>query len=130
MAVSVVDSKRNFWLKILSGTIVSVCITLIMILIFALIIRYVGIRDNIIFPINQIIKVFSIFVGAMLSLKRHKEKGLLKGLLIGFAYYILSFVTFSILQGYFSISLSNVYDMFLTTLMGGIIGLIVVHLGK
>lgn len=124
------EKKKNSILKNLGGAVVSVCVTLILILIFALLIRFVGIKDNWIFPINQVIKIISLFLGIFIALKGNKENGLIKGLFLGFAYYILSYVTFSILQGSFSINIGNFYDLILTTLMGGIIGLILVHIGK
>lgn len=125
-----IKSKKNYILKILSGVAVAVSITLMLILLFAVFIRFVGIDDKYIFPINQIIKVISLFVGAFVCLKGNKEKGLIKGLILGFAYYLISYILFAILQGSIAFTMSNFYDLILTTLMGGIIGLIVVHIGK
>lgn len=125
-----VDKKKHIILKLLNGTTIAVSLTLILILLFAVIIRFTGINDRIIFPVNQAIKIISIFVGTIIALKGLKEKGLIKGLFIGFAYYVISYITFSILQSSFVITLSNVFDLLLTTVMGGLIGLIVVHIGK
>lgn len=124
------DEKKNLILSVLSGTIVAISITLILILIFALLIRFFNISDIWIFPVNQIIKVISMFVGAVVFLKKHREKGFLKGILLGVTYYLLSYIVFSILQGGFTLSISNVYDLILTTLMGGLVGIIVVNILK
>lgn len=124
------DEKKNLILSVLSGTIVAISITLILILIFALLIRFLNISDNWIFPVNQVIKVISMFVGAVVFLKKHREKGFLKGILLGVTYYLLSYIVFSILQGGFTLSISNVYDLILTTLMGGLVGIIVVNILK
>lgn len=130
MSESLASTKKNNILKMISGVAVSISLTLILILLFALFIRFVGIDDKFIFPINQVIKVISLFVGVFVVLKGNKEKGLIKGLLLGFAYYLISYILFAILQGGFTLSISSLYDLILTTLMGGIIGLIVVHIGK
>ncbi len=122
--------KKNVWLKMFSGSTVSVSITLILILLFAVLIRFVGVSDNLIFPVNQVIKVISLFLGAFIAFKGNREKGLLKGLILGFAYYIINYLVFSTLQGDFSLTISNLYDLLLTTVMGGLVGLIVVHIGK
>lgn len=124
------DDRKNLLLSILSGTVVAISITLILILIFALVIRFCDINDGCIFPINQIIKVVSMFVGAVVFLKKHQQKGFLKGILMGITYYILSYIIFSILQGRFALSINNLYDFLLTTLMGGLIGIIVVNFMK
>lgn len=130
MNASLKEKKQNGALKLISGVVVGICVTLISILLFAVVIRFVGIDDKFIFPINQVIKVISLFVAMTIALKGNKEKGLYKGLIVGFAYYTLSFVVFAILQGKIAISMSNLYDLLLTTLMGGVVGLIVVHIGK
>jgi putative membrane protein (TIGR04086 family) len=121
---------ENIIVSIIKGAVVSVAVTLVLILAFALIIRFFNVNDNIIFPVNQVIKVVSLFVGVMILTKGNKEKGLLKGVLLGLIYFVLSFALFSILQGDFSFQLSNFYDLILTSLMGGIVGLIAVHIGK
>ncbi len=130
MSSVTLKNNKNNYLKILSGVAVSVSVTLILILLFAVYIRFVGIDDKFIFPINQVIKVISLFLGVFVCLKGNKEKGLIKGLILGFAYYLISYILFAILQGSISFGWSNFYDLILTTLMGGIIGLIVVHIGK
>lgn len=130
MSSGLAGSKKNNVLKMASGIAVSISLTLILILLFALFIRFVGIDDKFIFPINQVIKVISLFVGAFVVFKRGREKGLIKGLILGFAYYLISYILFAILQGGFTFGISNLYDLILTALMGGIIGLIVVHIGK
>ncbi len=130
MNSKLIDKKNNLLVSILKGTLVSVSITLILILLFALIIRFFNIADSWIFPINQIIKVISLFIGINIMLNTNKEKGFLKGLLLGLAYFFISFVIFSILQFSFSFGLNNFFDLILTTLMGGLIGIILVNIKK
>ena len=122
--------KNNLFLSILKGTIVSLSFTLILILLFALIIRFFNVSDNWIFPINQVIKLVSIFAGIITVLKFTNGKGFIKGLLFGFVYFLISFLTFSILQGKISFDSGNFYDLVLTTFMSGLIGIIVVNLKK
>ena len=125
-----VQNKKSSLLAIFSGTIVSIAITLILILIFAVLIRFTNISDKFIFPVNQVIKIISLFIGVSVFLKKDKSKGFLKGVLLGIFYFILSFVVFSFLQGGFSFTLKNLYDLILTSLMGGLIGIIMVNIGR
>ena len=104
-------------ISILNGTIVAISTTLVLILLFALLIRYCNISDNWIFPVNQVIKVISMFVGGVVFLRKHQKNGFLKGLILGFLYYIVSYLVFSILQGSFALNMSNVYDFILTILI-------------
>lgn len=124
------QSSKNSIMAILGGALLSISITLILILVFALFIRYFDISNNWIFPVNQVIKIISLFIGIIVALKKLKNKGLMNGILIAITYFILSYLIFSILQGKFSISLNNLYDFILTMLMGGLIGIIVVNITK
>jgi len=124
------EIKNNLFLNILKGTLVAVSFTLILILIFALLIRFFNISDSWIFPVNQVIKVISLFAGVIASIKMSYEKGFIKGILLGISYYLLSYIIFSILQGTISFEMSNIYDFILTTMMSGLIGIIVVNIKK
>lgn len=125
---SLIKDKKQMLISIFSGTLVAVASTLMMILLFAVLIRFFNISDGWIFPVNQVIKVVSIFLGSLLIFKKSREKGFLKGLLLGFVYYLLSTIVFSVLQGSFSFKLSNLYDLMLTIFIAGIVGIIVVNI--
>lgn len=114
----------------LRGAIIAISISLVLILLFALLIRFFGISDNLIMPINQIIKILSIFFGVFLALKDHAQNGLVKGLIIGVVYTLIAYITFSILSGYFKLSLSLLYDIIFGGIIGGISGIICVNLIK
>ncbi len=122
--------RKNLFLNILKGAVVSISITLVLILIFALFVRFFNVPDGYIFPINQVIKMISIFVGLWIMFKSGREKGFLKGLILGIIYFVLSFLIFSILQKSFSFSLNNFYDLLLTTFMSGLLGIILVNIRK
>ncbi len=127
---AVVKDKKQAIVSLFSGTLLAIASTLIMILLFALMIRYFNISDNAIFPVNQVIKVISLFFGIMVALKKCNKNGFLKGILLGILYYILSTIVFSILQSSFSFKFNNLFDLILTTLIGGIVGIIVVNIKK
>ena len=75
-------------------------------------------------------KYFLIINTKINTINANKQKGFLKGILLGISYYLLSFIIFSILQGTISLQMSNIYDFILTTLMSGLIGIIVVNIKK
>ena len=122
--------RKNILFDVIKGALTAVSITLILILLFAVIVRFLNISDGWIFPINQVIKVISIIFGVLVMLKSNREKGFLKGMFLGATYFILSFFVFSILQGNFAFAMKNLYDFILTTLMGGLIGIILVNIRK
>lgn len=128
MKSAVKNTNKSMGLQILKGSITSVSITLVLILLFALLIRFVNINEGVIMPVNQFIKIVSIFLGVYSALKFHKEKGWVKGMLIGAIYSVLSFVVFSILSSQLSFSMSTLLDILFSGIIGGLSGVIAVNM--
>ena len=130
MNASLSENKRSNIITLLGGTLLSISMTLVLILVFALFIRFFDISNNLIFPINQVIKVISLFFGISMVVRKLNTNGLKNGIILAFTYYIFNYLIFSILQGNFSFGLGNLYDAILTTIIGGLIGIILVNLRK
>lgn len=122
--------KSKLWLRILKGSLVSLALSLVLILIFAFFIKYVAVPEGAIKPVNQIIKGISLLVGTFVALKKSNQMGLISGLLIGLSYTILAFVVFSILDGNFEFSKTLVNDLLFGGIIGGICGVIAVNFKK
>ena len=118
------------WFVILKGTLISLAISLVGILIFAFIIKYIAVPTSAIKPINQVIKGVSLLVGAYISLKKSHKMGLVTGLLIGLFYTILAFLVFSILDGNFEFSKTLVNDLLFGGIIGAICGVIGINLRR
>lgn len=123
-------TKKSGFLQILKGAIFAVSISLVGILLFALLIKFTNLNEKWILPINQVIKIVSIFFGIMLAFNRGTNKGFLKGMLIGFIYTVLAYVVFSILARQFNFTLNSITDMIFGAIIGGISGIIVINIKK
>ncbi len=121
---------KSIWARVLKGTIFALCFSLVFILVFAFLLKFTGIAESLISPINQVIKGVSIFLGVFLALKKEKQQGLVCGLLIGFLFTIFAFLIFSALCGSFVFEKSVVTDMVFGAIIGGICGIIAVNLKK
>lgn len=122
--------ENPFWGGLIKGTLIALCVSLTMILIFAFLLKFTNIPDSAITPINQVIKGASIFLGVFLGLRKIKELGLVTGLLIGLVYTILAFIVFSILSGGFTFNLTLLTDMIFGAVIGAICGIICVNIKK
>ena len=125
------SGESPFFLNTLEGSLIAICRSLIGMLMFAFIIRFISIPDSAISPINQVIKGVSILVGCFIGLKKSKEMGFISGLVIGIFYTIIAFITFSILDGKFVFSKTILNDLLFGGIIGAICGIIAVNfIGK
>lgn len=115
--------------KLILSSIISVLISLGLILIFALVIKWFNLADNIIEPVNIVIKILSVSVGVFI-ITRDGSRGIVKGTLVGAIYSVLCYVIFSLLLGSFAISLTNLWDLLLGVVSGALLGILFVNIKK
>ena len=115
---------------IAKGTMIALCVSLVLVLVFAFLLKFTNISDSAIAPVNQVIKGVSIFLGVFIGLKKCKELGLVSGLLIGFIYTLLAFLVFSILRGGFTFDITLLTDWVFGAVIGAICGIISVNIKK
>lgn len=122
-------TKSNWLLDIAKGVIFSLVISMVLIIVFAIIIRFINVPDNAIMPINQIIKGVSLLMGSIIALKG-TNKGFIKGLLIGFFYSVISYIIFSILSSTLVFGLTTITDLIFNGIIGAVSGIIAVNMGR
>lgn len=113
-------------LRYVKAMLISLIITFACIIIFAFVIKYANLNDNVIAPVNLVIKGLSIFVGAFV-LTKGGSRGLLNGMLFAVIYTIIAFAVFSILAGTFVLGLGLIADFAFAVVVGGIGGLLGVN---
>lgn len=124
------ESKKSFFGQVLKGALSAISLALILILLFAVLIRFTSLSDKFIKPVNQIIKIVCILFGVKLSLKHDAQKGWFKGLLIGLIFSVIAYLLFSILSMEFTFGTSTIIDMIFSSLIGLIAGVLLVNLQK
>lgn len=124
------NNSSSFIKNLLLGTMTALCTSLLLVLVFAFLLKFTNIPESTIKPINQIIKGVSVFLGVFIGLKKSKELGLVSGLLIGLVYTLLAFLVFSILSGNFSFDMTFLTDLVFGAIIGAICGIICVNIKK
>jgi len=104
----------------LKGTLISMVFTVAVTLLFALVIKETGMKDNTIAIINQVVKIGGILLAAYFAVKGLQEKQWLVGGMAGILFIALSYLIFSLIEGVFG----NVAVLFSNLLMGLVIGLV------
>lgn len=124
------NTDSNNWLGVLKGTFWAIAVSLLCVLVFAFVIKFTSISENLITPINQAIKISSILVGAFIMSKTIHSNGWLWGLILGAMYTLLAFLIFSILNGKFDFNISLLNDLIFGSIIGLISGIITFAIKK
>ena len=111
-------------LNLIKGIFWALSVSLIGVLIFAFILKFTSVSESAISPINQFIKILSIFMGCYVLSKKTSNNGWFWGLLLGAIYTLLAFIIFSVLDGEFRITLNLLNDVIFGAIIGLICGII------
>ena len=117
---------KNDVVDVLKAVLFATLISLGLVLIFAIIIRFASVENKVIMPVNIAIKIVSVFVGVLIGFKQ-AQNGLLKGAITGLAYMLLTFLIFSALNGFKDVKFSWI-DLITLPLAGAISGIITVNI--
>lgn len=105
--------------KIIKSSLVGVITSILLVLLFAFVLKFIDLNSGVIAVVDQIIKIISIFI-AILVLSKNVDKLLIKGLLVGITCSVLTFIVFSILNGGINFSIAIFTDIAFSALVGGV----------
>lgn len=111
--------------KILKGSVISIVITLIALIIFASLLSYTNVAESTIPTVIIVITIISILIGSSLCMSNVKKNGILNGAVIGLIYILVIYLLSSILEGNFGLNTYSIIMMIGSVLagaLGGIIG--------
>ena len=115
---------------IIKSVLIGIVSTLVGIVIFAIVLKFANIPSNAVNYVNDVIKALSIFI-MVLILKRKNTGGLLiKSVVAGLLYAVLSFIIFSILNGGMVFDMSVLFDLLFAVAVSVIVSIILNLFGK
>ena len=118
------DSGNNIK-KIIKGSIISIIVTIVSLVIFAILLTYTGIAERTIPTVTIIITALSILIGSSLSMSKIKKNGIINGSLVGLIYIMVIYILSSIIEGNFALNIYSIIMILGSVLagaLGGIIG--------
>ena len=118
------DSGNNIK-KIIKGSIISIIVTIVSLVIFAIRLTYTGIAERTIPTVTIIITALSILIGSSLSMSKLKKNGIINGSLVGLIYIMVIYILSSIIEGNFALNIYSIIMILGSVLagaLGGIIG--------
>ena len=119
-------SLKNSNLLIYTKAIfLGIIVSLIGLLAFALVMKFVILSDNFISAVNQGIKAVSLFIAIKYVSKFYTDKLIVRSLVIGLLYAIFAYLIFSILNGSFVFNMGTLTDILFAVITAFICGIII-----
>ncbi|MBQ7369059.1 MAG: TIGR04086 family membrane protein [Clostridia bacterium] len=122
------QTTGNVFFRIIKGAGLALAFSFLCALVFASVLQCTPLPDKIIYPVNQTVKVVSIVIGALVSVRG--EKGWLQGLAVGGLFAAFSYLSFSALGGDFSLSWLVLAELALSLFAGAVGGVVAVNLKR
>lgn len=124
--MEIAQKSENKTIKNISkGVIISLITTCIMLLVFAILLTYTNINEDVIDTVIIIITAISILIGSSIGNLKIRKNGLLNGAIIGGSYISIIYLISSILNWRFSLSFQSIIMITIGVvfgILGGIIG--------
>ena len=117
--------ENSNFVRIIKGSILSIILTIICLLIFSLILAYTNIPEKTMIPVITAVTAISILAGSIISVSKIEKKGIINGTLVGLIYILTIYIISSIAKGNFEITINSIIliaSAIIAGMLGGIIG--------
>lgn len=121
-------TQKSGWTRLVRGLLLSMLVTLVGVLLFALLMQWIKPSDAVIRVVNQLVKLLSIIVGVWAFVGRGGDKGLLRGAALGLLYMGLGVCLYALLSGQQLPVTAYLADLAMGVAGGGIAGMVIGNL--
>ena len=112
------------------GLLLSILVTVVAVIVFALIIGLTDMSDGVIQIVNQIIKVAAIFFGTRAIVPKGAENGIRRGALLGLIYMGVGVLLYALLSSQKLTVMGYLTDVLMGVAAGGLSGMVLGSMGK
>jgi putative membrane protein (TIGR04086 family) len=119
---------KDFVIQVAKAVCGAVICSLVLVLLFTLTIQLFSITTTIVKPVNQVLKIISVFVGGLLFIRQ--DRGLIKGVIFGIIAVIITYFLYSAIAGSLTFSWKFLIEILLGAVAGGISGVVGVNIIK
>ena len=113
------------FLSIIKCCMIGILVTLVGLILFAVVLKFVDLSSNIIGYINDALKAVSIFVMLFCIKKTNGDKLIIKSIFAGLLYAVLSLIIFAILNKGFAFNMTILYDFLFALIVSVIVAIII-----
>lgn len=119
------DNLKTNIIRIIKGSLLSIIVSVIFLIIFAVLLTYTNLSENTITPVVLAIVGLSILMGSYLSTRKIEQNGILNGAIVGVIYMLILYIASSVIFMDFSLRVSSIIMIgcgLIAGIIGGIIG--------
>lgn len=119
------DNLKTNIIRIIKGSLLSIIVSVIFLIIFAVLLTYTNLSENTITPVVLAIVGLSILMGSYLSTRKIEQNGILNGAIVGVIYMLILYIASSVIFMDFSLRASSIIMIgcgLIAGIIGGIIG--------
>lgn len=120
--------ENNFFKSVLKGTIGTIIISLVAIIILSAVMTKFNINNSIRSMIIIITVLISISAGSIIASKKNGSKGMLVGICVGAEFYCIYFITASVLGGSLIFSVYELGKLSIIMIVGALSGILGVNI--
>ncbi len=122
------QSSLSTVVSLARGLLAAVAVTVLGVVVFALLIKWLNLSDTVISILNQALKLIAIFIGARACIGRGGTNGVFKGAIIGLLYMMLGVIGYAFLSGLSLPPTAYLADLGMGVAAGGLCGMILSNL--
>lgn len=119
-----VKSISSSILPILKSVLIGLVVTLVGIVAFAVVLKFADVNSHIVSYVNDVIKAVALFFTVFVLKKKGVNQLLVKSIIAGVVYALLSYVIFSILNGGFVFNVTFLYDLIFAVIVAAVASVI------
>jgi hypothetical protein len=122
--VEALNENGGDFKRVIKGSIISIAITIILLIVFSVILTYTSVSEKVIPTVTIIITVISILFGSIFCMSNIKKNGIINGIFIGLIYIGVIYLLSSIIKHNFALNIKSVI-MIICSILSGAIGRII-----
>ncbi len=111
-------------IAIARGVLAAIAVTVLGVVLFALLIKWLGLSDTAISALNQAVKLVAVAIGVRACVGRGGTGGAIKGALVGLLYMMLGVMGYAFLSGLTLSPAAYLADLGMGVAAGGLIGMV------
>ena len=126
----IAKEKNKSIVNLIRGTVISILLTLIFLMVYAALLSYTNISEDTMTPVILVITGVCILIGSSISSINLKKQGMINGGLVGLIYVLFLYIISSIFLSGFALTSKTIWMIIIgivTGMIGGIIGINMRH---